>query len=106
MRCGEYRFVSSSRAFRTTVSLVARPPPYPCLTGVYDISALRRYFQDFDLGRAHKEFMHAPPLPVHGAARSPLEDWYLWVESEVKPLAEFDSWSALDLWRCAHIWAA
>lgn len=49
---------------------------------VYDIAAVRRDFPDFRLVRAHKEFMHAPPLPVHGLPGASLLGWHLWVELE------------------------
>ena len=52
---------------------------------VYDLPAVRRDFSDFRIVRAHKEFMHAPPLPVHGLPGGRLMGWHLWVELE--PLA-------------------
>ena len=52
---------------------------------VYDIAGLRRDFPDFDLVKTHKEFMHAPPLPVHRLPGARLMGWHLWVEFEVKP---------------------
>ena len=59
--------------------------PLNPFTRVYDVAGLRRDFPDFDLVGAHKEFMHAPPLPVHRLPGARLMGWHLWVESEVKP---------------------
>jgi len=50
---------------------------------VYDLAAVRRDFPAFRIVRAHKEFMHAPPLPVHGIPGACLMGWHLWVELEV-----------------------
>lgn len=47
---------------------------------VYDADGIRRDFPAFSLLRAHKEFMHAPPLPVHGLPGGHLMGWHLWVE--------------------------
>jgi SAM-dependent methyltransferase len=49
---------------------------------VYDSAAVERDFPAFRLVRAHKEFMHAPPLPVGGAPGASLMGWHLWVELE------------------------
>ena len=49
---------------------------------VYDLAAVRRDFPAFRLVRAHKEFMHAPPLPVSGIPGAHLMGWHLWVELE------------------------
>jgi SAM-dependent methyltransferase len=49
---------------------------------VYDLAAVRRDFPAFRLVGAHKEFMHAPPLPVHGIPAAQLMGWHLWVELE------------------------
>ncbi len=51
---------------------------------VYDLAAVRRDFPAFHLVRAHKEFMHAPPLPVHGLPGAHLMGWHLWVELQVR----------------------
>jgi SAM-dependent methyltransferase len=47
---------------------------------VYDLATVRRDFPDFWIERSHRDFMHAPPLPV--AALKPLAGilgWHLWV---------------------------
>ncbi len=52
---------------------------------VYDADGIRRDFPAFRLLRAHKEFMHAPPLPVHGLPGGNLMGWHLWVELRRSP---------------------
>jgi hypothetical protein len=52
---------------------------------VYDISDIERDFPDFRVVSNHKEFMHAPPLPVHGLPGGRLMGWHLWVEMEPRP---------------------
>ncbi len=47
---------------------------------VYDLPRVRRDFRSFRLVSAHKEFMHAPPLPVHGLPGASIMGWHLWVE--------------------------
>ena len=47
-------------------------------------TAVRRDFPAFRLLRAHKEFMHAPPLPVHGLPGAHVMGWHLWIELEVR----------------------
>jgi SAM-dependent methyltransferase len=49
---------------------------------VYDLARVRRDFPSFRIVRAHKEFMHAPPLPVHGLPGAKMMGWHLWVELE------------------------
>jgi SAM-dependent methyltransferase len=46
---------------------------------VYSTAEVRRDFPAFKIVRVHKEFMHAPPLPVHGWPGSGLVGWHLWV---------------------------
>jgi SAM-dependent methyltransferase len=46
---------------------------------VYALSDVRRDFSSFTISRTHKEFMHAPPLPVHGLPLARLAGWHLWV---------------------------
>lgn len=52
---------------------------------VYDLAAVKRDFPGFRIVRVHKEFMHAPPLPVHGLPGGRLMGWHLWVEMEPRP---------------------
>jgi SAM-dependent methyltransferase len=51
---------------------------------VYNLADVRRDFPAFDLIGAHKEFMHAPPLPVHGIPGARLMGWHLWVELQAR----------------------
>jgi hypothetical protein len=51
---------------------------------VYDLRSARRDFPDFTIERAHKEFMHAPPLPVHGLPGAGLLGWHLWLHMRVR----------------------
>jgi len=46
---------------------------------VYDLWELRKDFPDFKIVKAHKEFMHAPPLPVSRLPFAHLLGWHLWV---------------------------
>jgi SAM-dependent methyltransferase len=47
---------------------------------VYSLEDVRRDFPRFEIVGTHKEFMHAPPLPVHGLPGGRLMGWHLWVE--------------------------
>jgi ubiquinone/menaquinone biosynthesis C-methylase UbiE len=49
---------------------------------VYGLVDVKRDFPDFKVVKVHKEFMHAPPLPVHGLPGGHLLGWHLWVEME------------------------
>lgn len=53
---------------------------------VYALRDVERDFPDFRVTSIHKEFMHAPPLPVHRLPGGHLMGWHLWVEME--PVAE------------------
>jgi hypothetical protein len=41
-------------------------------------------FPDFGIVRAHRHFMHAPPLPVRSLPLGGLLGWHLWVEMRPK----------------------
>jgi hypothetical protein len=45
---------------------------------VYTRAQIVEDFPDFQLTEVHKEFMHAPPLPVHGLPGARLLGWHLW----------------------------
>jgi SAM-dependent methyltransferase len=45
---------------------------------VYDRAALTADFPAFEIIRAEKRWMHAPPLPVHGLPGERLLGWHLW----------------------------
>jgi SAM-dependent methyltransferase len=53
---------------------------------VYSLAEVRRDFPSFEIVRAHKEFMHAPPLPVGGLGLEHIAGWHLWVH--MRPKAE------------------
>ena len=46
---------------------------------VYDLNEVRNDFPDFRIVKVHKEFMHAPPLPVSRLPLASLMGWHLWV---------------------------
>lgn len=46
---------------------------------VYDLRQVRRDFPDFTVTHCHKQFMHAPPLPVGGLPLEGVLGWHLWV---------------------------
>lgn len=50
---------------------------------VYGRREIEQDFADFELLETHKEFMHAPPLPVHKLPLASLLGWHLW--AEMKP---------------------
>ncbi len=49
---------------------------------VYSLRDVRRDCPSFEVIRAHKHYMHAPPLPVHALPGSRLMGWHLWVEMQ------------------------
>ncbi len=52
---------------------------------VYSLADVRRDFPSFSVVRAHKEFMHAPPLPVARLGLARVAGWHLWVH--LRPVA-------------------
>ena len=46
---------------------------------VYSVASVQRDFPAFRVIAAHKEHMHAPPLPVRGLPGASLLGWHLWV---------------------------
>jgi len=48
-------------------------------TKIYDIKEVKKDFSKFKIIKVHKEFMHAPPLPVSWLPLSHLLGWHLWV---------------------------
>ena len=46
---------------------------------VYDRRRIEQDFPSFQVVRAYKRFMHAPPLPVHRLPGETLMGWHLWV---------------------------
>lgn len=51
---------------------------------VYDRARVCQDFPSFRLVSARKEFMHAPPLPVHGLPGAKLMGWHLWLEMDAR----------------------
>jgi len=52
---------------------------------VYGLADVRRDFPLFEITRAHKEFMHAPPLPVGRLGLEHVAGWHLWVHMRPTP---------------------
>jgi SAM-dependent methyltransferase len=52
---------------------------------VFSLSDVRREFPSFQVTSAHKEFMHAPPLPVHRLRLARIAGWHLWVRLRPAP---------------------
>lgn len=46
---------------------------------VYDIRSVKKDFRNFKVIKSHKEFMHAPPLPVRRLPLAAWLGWHLWV---------------------------
>ena len=46
---------------------------------VYDLARVRQDFPDFKVVESWREFMHAPPLPVHELPGAGVLGWHLWV---------------------------
>jgi hypothetical protein len=46
---------------------------------VYTLREVRACFRDFRVSQWHKEFMHAPPLPVSRLPGASVLGWHLWV---------------------------
>ena len=57
---------------------VSTDGPFNPYSKVYGESEIIADFADFELIEAHKEFMHAPPLPVGWLPLSGLLGWHLW----------------------------
>lgn len=51
---------------------------------VYDLGDVRRDFPDFEIVRAYKRFMHAPPLPIGWLPLGRLLGWHLWIHLKPK----------------------
>jgi ubiquinone/menaquinone biosynthesis C-methylase UbiE len=46
---------------------------------VYDLKRIREDFPDFEITESWREFMHAPPLPIHRLPGGHQLGWHLWV---------------------------
>ena len=63
---------------------VSTDGPFNPYSKVYGQSEIANDFTDFELLETHKEFMHAPPLPVRGLPLSMLLGWHLWATLKPK----------------------
>lgn len=63
---------------------VSTDGPFNPYSKVYGRAAVEQDFANFDIVEMHKEFMHAPPLPVGGLPLAGLLGWHLWVEMRPK----------------------
>jgi SAM-dependent methyltransferase len=57
---------------------VSTDGPFNPYSKVYGRSAIEADFPDFEIVGTHKEFMHAPPLPVGWLPLASLLGWHLW----------------------------
>lgn len=58
---------------------VSTDGPFNPYSKVYDESEVRRDFADFEIDKAEKHFMHAPPLKVGWLPLASMLGWHLWV---------------------------
>lgn len=65
---------------------VSTDGPFNPYSKVYGRHEIESDFVNFELLETHKEFMHAPPLPVHRLPLASLLGWHLW--AEMKPREE------------------
>lgn len=63
---------------------VSTDGPFNPYSKVYGRREIEADFIDFKLLETHKEFMHAPPLPVHRLPLAGLFGWHLWAEMKKK----------------------
>jgi SAM-dependent methyltransferase len=63
---------------------VSTDGPYNPYSKVYGRDEISADFPDLDVIEMHKEFMHAPPLPVSRLPLSSTLGWHLWVEMRPK----------------------
>jgi len=58
---------------------VSTDGPFNPYSKVYGRKEVEQDFPDFEIVETHKEFMHAPPLPVAGLPLAGTLGWHLWV---------------------------
>ncbi len=63
---------------------VSTDGPYNPYSKVYGRREIEADFPQFEIASLHKEFMHAPPLPVEWMPLSSLLGWHLWAELTVR----------------------
>jgi SAM-dependent methyltransferase len=59
---------------------VSTDGPFNPYSKVYGRDEIEADFPDFEIVEMHKEFMHAPPLPVGRLPLASVLGWHLWVE--------------------------
>lgn len=57
---------------------VSTDGPFNPYSKVYDAPEIAKDFTDFEVVETHKEFMHAPPLPVGWLPLAGVLGWHLW----------------------------
>ncbi|HRI03331.1 MAG TPA: class I SAM-dependent methyltransferase [Pyrinomonadaceae bacterium] len=57
---------------------VSTDGPFNPYSKVYEASEIAQDFTDFEVVETHKEFMHAPPLPVGWLPLAGILGWHLW----------------------------
>lgn len=57
---------------------VSTDGPFNPYSKVYDTTEIAKDFADFEIVETHKEFMHAPPLPVGWLPLASVLGWHLW----------------------------
>jgi SAM-dependent methyltransferase len=63
---------------------VSTDGPFNPYSKVYGRREIKDDFTNFEIAETHKEFMHAPPLPVGWLPLSSVLGWHLWVEMRPK----------------------
>jgi SAM-dependent methyltransferase len=63
---------------------VSTDGPFNPYSKVYGPREVAEDFPDFEIVASHREFMHAPPLPVSFLPFSSVLGWHLWVEMKPK----------------------
>ena len=54
---------------------------------VYDLRMVRKDFPNFEVDRAYKQFMHAPPVPVNWLPLERILGWHLWAHMRPVPMS-------------------
>ncbi|MBP7415463.1 MAG: hypothetical protein KA831_02335, partial [Pyrinomonadaceae bacterium] len=63
---------------------VSTDGPFNPYSKVYDAAEIAKEFADFEIIENHKEFMHAPPLPVGWLPLEGVLGWHLWATMKKK----------------------
>lgn len=63
---------------------VSTDGPFNPYSKVYDRREIERDFPEFEIVGTHKEFMHAPPVPVSKLPLASLLGWHLWATLTAK----------------------